>query len=89
MPHSTRTQAMLPLWDSPLDLRTTLSLNEHTKVHRGQPRRIIVRRKEDLAKMTHAGMALVERGLGAKQAHAKSRSARALMAMVRVMLVRV
>ena len=31
-----------------------------------------VRGKKDHAKMTHAKMALVERGLGAKRAHAKS-----------------
>ena len=32
-------------------------------------------RLEDPVKMTHAEMALVERGLGAKRAHAKSQSA--------------
>ena len=33
-----------------------------------------VRRSKDPVKMTHAEMALVERGLGAKRAHAKSQS---------------
>ena len=34
----------------------------------------IIRAKKDPAKITHAKMAFVERGLGAKQAHAESPS---------------
>jgi len=37
--------------------------------------RIFVLGNEDPAKMTHAEMALVQRGLGTKQAHTKSQSA--------------
>ena len=48
--------------------------------------RRFVRGNEDPAKMTHARMALVERGLGGKPARAKhSQYAGALMAVVRVM----
>ena len=38
-----------------------------------------VRAKKDPAKITHAKMALVERGLGAKRAHAKSQSVMMMM----------
>ena len=64
----------------------------HTRqmIPRGRARTsAFVRANKDPTKMMYAELVLVKRGLGAKQAHAKSRSARALMAMVRVMLVRV